>query len=228
MNDQDRAAVRVVVVDDQTSVRDGLVALLGTLPDITVVGTAGDGAVALEVIAREAPDAVLMDLRMPGVDGVQATEQLSRTHPDVAVVVLTTFADEESVFAALQAGARGYLTKNAGRADIARALHAAVNDQITLDRDVQRTVLTAALRGYQADNPVSPFVGPWPDGLTEREGEILALIAAGHSNRDIATRLVIGNATVKTHINRIFAKISVSDRRDAIAYARRVLAESGR
>jgi DNA-binding NarL/FixJ family response regulator len=214
--------VRVVVADDQASVRDGLAALLRTLPDFEVVGTAGDGQAALEVIEREAPDAVLMDLRMPGMDGIEATGRLSATHPDVAVVVLTTFADDDSVLAALQAGARSYLTKNASRADIARAVHAAVANQVTLDPGVQRTLLSAALRGQQAGSPPGGPQGPWPDGLTGREGEILALIAAGLSNREIAGRLFIGNATVKTHINRIFAKIGVTDRRDAIAYARRL------
>ncbi|MDN3360093.1 response regulator transcription factor [Actinomadura sp. DC4] len=209
--------VRIVVADDQTSVRDGLVALLSTLPDFDVVGAAGDGAAALEAVEREAPDAVLMDLRMPGMDGFEAIERLARTHPDVAVVVLTTFADDDSVFAALQAGARGYLTKSASRADMARALHAAVANQVTLDSGVERTLLDAALRGRRTEEPR----GPWPDGLTAREGEILTLIASGLSNREIAGRLFIGNATVKTHINRIFAKIGVTDRAAAIAYARR-------
>jgi DNA-binding NarL/FixJ family response regulator len=247
-----------VIADDQTSVRDGLVALLGTLPDMEVVGAAADGAQVLEIVAREQPDAVLMDLRMPGVDGVEATERLARSHPDVAVVVLTTFADDETVLAALAAGASGYLTKDAGRADMARALHAAVAGQVTLASPVQRTLLSAALSGRpgaagwtggpgwtggvgSAGGPgwtggVGSAGGPgwtgdagrdrtaatgrpWPDGLTDREGEILLLIAAGLTNRAITGRLFIGNATVKTHINRIFAKIGVTDRQGAIDYA---------
>jgi DNA-binding NarL/FixJ family response regulator len=203
--------LRLVIADDQTSVRDGLVALLSTLPDLEVVGAAADGAAALALIDRERPDAVLMDLRMPGVDGVEATERLPRSHPEVAVVVLTTFADDESVLAALRAGAVGYLTKDAGRADMARALHAAAAGQVTLAAPVQRTLLSAALRERAPE--------PWPDGLTDREGEILVLIANGLSNREITERLFIGTATVKTHINRIFAKIGVRDRRGAIAYA---------
>ena len=213
--------LRVVIADDQTSVRDGLVALLSTLADVEVVGAAGDGEAALEVIERESPDAVLMDLRMPGMDGTEATARLSQTHPGVAVVVLTTFADDDSIIAALQAGARGYLTKNATRADMARALHTAVANQITLDPQVQRSLLNAALRGQAVEGDRS---GPWPDGLTDREGEILGLIAAGLANREIAGRLFISNATVKTHINRIFAKIGVTNRGDAIAYARRLAA----
>jgi DNA-binding NarL/FixJ family response regulator len=203
--------LRLVIADDQTSVRDGLVALLSTLPDLEVVGSAGDGAAVLELVERQRPDAVLMDLRMPGVDGVEATERLARSHPDVAVVVLTTFADDDSVLSALRAGAAGYLTKDAGRADMARALHAAVAGQVTMAGPVQRTLLSAALRSRAAE--------PWPDGLTDREGQILVLIANGLSNREITERLFIGTATVKTHINRIFAKIGVGDRRGAIAYA---------
>ena len=214
------ARLRVVIADDQTSVRDGLVALLSTLADIEVVGAAGDGEAALEIIERESPDAVLMDLRMPGMDGIEATARLSRSHPDTAVVVLTTFADDDSIIAALQAGARGYLTKNATRADMSRALHAAVAKQITLDPQVQRTLLDAALRGRLADTAPAVPSAPWPDGLTDREGEILGLIAAGLTNREIAGQLFIGNATVKTHINRIFAKIGVTDRDGAIAYTR--------
>lgn len=218
--------LRVVVVDDQTSVRDGLVALLSTVPELEVVGSAGDGASALELIEVEAPDAVLMDLRMPGLGGVHATERLARDHPDIAVVVLTTYADDESVLAALGAGARGYLTKNATRADMVRALQAAAADQVTLDREVQRSLVSAAARAQQTGGFLGTPPGGWPDGLTKREGEILALIGSGLSNRDIANRLFIGNATVKTHVNRIFAKIGVTDRGSAVAYLRR-LREAG-
>ncbi len=215
--------LRVVVVDDQTSVRDGLVALLSTVVELEVVGAAGDGATALDLIGRVAPDVVLMDLRMPGVDGVAATERLARDHPDIAVVVLTTFADDESVLAALQAGARGYLTKNATRADMSRALQAAVADQVTIDLDAQRRLLAAAVRGGAPfdHSDLLPH-GPWPDGLTEREGQILGLIGAGIGNREIAARLFISSATVKTHVNRIFAKIGAANRDQAITYAQRL------
>lgn len=217
--------LRVVVADDQTSVRDGLVALLSTLSDIEVVGAAADGGAAVELVGRVVPDAVLMDLRMPGVDGVEATRRLAETHPEVAVVVLTTFVDDESVLAALEAGARAYLTKNATRADMARALHAAVADQVTLAAGVQRTLLEAALRGRPPEKGPDNRPDHWPDGLTEREGEILGLIAERLTNREIAERLFISNATVKTHINRLFAKIGASHRRDAISYVRRVRGE---
>lgn len=216
--------LRVVVVDDQTIVRDGLVALLSTVTELEVVGAAGDGEAGVELVEREAPDAVLMDLRMPGLDGVEATRRLAREHPDLAIVVLTTFADDESVLSALQAGARGYLTKNATRLDIVRALQAAVADKVTLDREAQRSLLSAAARGDVAasGDAEQPTPGSWPDGLTDREGEILLLIGSGLENREIANRLFIGNATVKTHINRIFAKIGASNRREAVAYAQRL------
>jgi len=210
--------LRLVIADDQTSVRDSLVALLSTVPGFEVVGAAGDGAAALEIIDREAPDAVLMDLRMPNVDGAEAIERLAASHPEVAVVVLTTYADDESVLAALQAGARGYLTKNATRDDISRAVRAAVANQITLDGEVQRRLLSAAAAGQRA----GPARQDWPDGLTDREGEILMLIARGLGNRDIAGQLFISNATVKTHVNRIFAKIGVTGRQAAIDYAKKL------
>jgi DNA-binding NarL/FixJ family response regulator len=215
------------VADDQASVRDGLVALLSTLADFEVVGAANDGASALAMVETLAPDAVLMDLRMPGIDGVEATERLARSHPELAIVVLTTFADDDSVIAALQAGARGFLTKNATRADIAGAIRAAVVDKVTLDRDVHRNLLSAAVRGHETDRPQSLVLDPWPDGLTDREGQILILIGAGRSNAEIASQLFIGSATVKTHVNRIFAKLGVSNRDGAIAYARRLTAAGG-
>jgi len=216
-----------VVADDQANVRDGLVALLSPLADFEVVGAAGDGASALAMVESLAPDAVLMDLRMPGVDGVEATERLVQSHPELAVVVLTTFADDDSVIAALQAGARGFLTKNATRADIAGAIRAAVADKVTLDREVHRNLLSAAVRGQQTDRSQSLVLDSWPDGLTDREGQILMLIGSGNSNVEIASQLLIGGATVKTHVNRIFAKIGVSNRVGAIANAHRLMAESG-
>ncbi|MEZ0166202.1 response regulator [Kineococcus sp. LSe6-4] len=205
--------LRVLVADDQTIVRDGLVALLGLLPEFEVVGTAGDGAQAVARVAELAPDVVLMDLGMPGVDGVEATRRLAAEHPDTAVVVLTTYADDASILGALQAGARGYLTKSAGRADIARALQGAVARQVVLDADVQARLLRAA------GTPVPPPPVELPDGLTEREAEVLRLIAAGRSNQEVARELVVSVATVKTHVNHLFAKTGSRDRAQAVAYA---------
>ncbi|MEW1957080.1 response regulator transcription factor [Kineococcus sp. NPDC059986] len=205
--------LRVVVADDQTIVRDGLVALLDLLPEFEVVGTAGDGAEAVARVADLAPDVVLMDLGMPGVDGVEATRRLTAEHPDTAVVVLTTYADDASILGALQAGARGYLTKSAGRADIARALQAAAARQVVLDAGVQARLLQAA------GNPAPPPAADLPDGLTEREAEVLRLIARGLSNQDVARELFVSVATVKTHVNHLFAKTGSRDRAQAVAYA---------
>lgn len=220
--------LRVVVADDQRIVRDGLVALLGTVAGIEVVAAAENGRQALALAAEHRPDAVLMDLRMPEVDGVEATRRLTAEFPEIAVVVLTTFEDDESILGALQAGARGYLTKNAGRAEIARALQSAAAKQTTLDATAHARLLQAAARAADpvdpAADPDAPTRGrgkPLPDGLTDREGEVLRLVAAGLSNAEIATRLFIGEATVKTHINHIFAKTGVRDRAQAVGYAHR-------
>jgi DNA-binding NarL/FixJ family response regulator len=208
--------VRVVVADDQTVVREGLVTLLGTMADVEVVGSAADGEQALALVAEVEPDVALMDLRMPRVDGVEATRRIRTDHPATQVVVLTTYADDESIVEALRAGAIGYLTKDAGRDDIERALKAAAAGQAILDPAVQaRLVDVASLP------PAAAADRPLPDGLTEREGEVLRLIAAGHSNAEIATQLFVGEATVKTHVNRIFAKTASRDRSQAVAYAHR-------
>lgn len=199
--------LRVVVADDQTAVREGLTILLDTMPGIEVVGAAADGDEALDLVRSVAPDVVLMDLKMPGCDGVVATERIRDRHPGVRVVVLTTYAEDDAVRAALRAGALGYLTKDAGRADIARSLEAAAAGQTVLDADLQRRLLAEPARGGTED------------GLSERERVVLALIAAGLANREIAAELVISEATVKSHINRIFTKISARDRAQAVRYA---------
>jgi DNA-binding NarL/FixJ family response regulator len=220
--------LRVVIADDQTSVREGLVLLLGGLPDIDVVGSAGDGRQALQLVEQHRPDAILLDLHMPVLDGIEATRRLSAEHPGVAVVVLTTYVDDASVLEALRAGARSYLTKDADRTDIARALHAAAGGLAVLDPRVQATLLaataTATATAAAATAPSEPVGGPLtdlPDGLTQREAEILGLIAQGLTNPEIAGRLFLSNHTIKTHINRIFAKTGSRDRAAAIGYAHR-------
>jgi DNA-binding NarL/FixJ family response regulator len=210
--------LRIVVADDQATVREGLVLLLGLLPDIDVVGAAADGHEALALVARHRPAAILLDLHMPGLDGTATAVRLTAEHPDVAIVILTTYADDISVLAALRAGARSYLTKDADRADIARALHSAVSGLSVLDPAVH-AVLLAAAGTERVTSPTS--AAPLPDGLTPREAEILTLIADGSSNADIAARLVLSHHTVKSHINRIFAKTGSRDRADAMRYARR-------
>ena len=208
--------MRVIVVDDQTVVREGLVTSLETMQGIEVVGSASDGEEAVELVAAVSPEVVLMDLRMPRVDGVEATRRIRADHPETQVVVLTTYADDESIIGALRAGAIGYLTKDAGRDHIRRALEAAASGQAVLDPEVQaRLVEVATLPGTAAGS------GPLPDGLTEREAEVLRLIAAGRSNAEIGRELFVSEATVKTHVNRIFAKTGSRDRPQAIAYAHR-------
>jgi DNA-binding NarL/FixJ family response regulator len=215
---------RVLVVDDQTVVRDGLVLLLGLLPGLEVVGSAGDGEDALRQVAENKPDVVLMDLRMPRVDGVEATRRIKAEHPSVQVVVLTTYSDDESVFAALQAGARGYLTKDAGAEEIARAIDAVRGGEAQLDPSVQRRLLDALAAGARPSRRRRDL----PDGLTPREAEVLNLIAAGRSNAEIARELFISEATVKTHINNLFAKAGLRDRAQAVTYAyRKGLADLG-
>lgn len=207
---------RVVVADDQTVVREGLVLLLDLLPDIEVVGSAGDGAVALTLVAEHAPDVVLMDLRMPRMDGVEATRRVRAEHLGTQVVVLTTYADDESVFAALQAGALGFLTKDAGADEIAAAIARVTSGDAQLDPSVQRRLVEAVTSA-----PPTRGGPELPDGLTRREAEVLALIAGGRSNAEIAGELFISTATVKTHINNLFAKAGLRDRAQAVGYAYR-------
>lgn len=308
-------SVTVVVVDDQAVVREGLVLLLGLLPGIEVVGSAGDGEAALRLVAEQRPDVALMDLRMPRMDGVEATRRIRAEHPDTQVVVLTTYSDDESVFAALRAGARGFLTKSADSDEIAKAIATVVRGNAQLDPSVQRRLLDtmtapddgrprseqpgqsdpAAPGGGRAwdehpapdpreqsnpdprEQPPAPAPSrpdaiaerrassrpdmtadraisaapdrtaerptarpdataerPAPgngdstagsdeprDGLTRREVEVLRLIADGLSNTEIAARLFISEATVKTHINNLFAKARLRDRAQAVTYAYR-------
>jgi DNA-binding NarL/FixJ family response regulator len=208
------APLRIVIADDQATVREGLTVLLGLLPGIEVAGAAADGEQALELVARTHPDVVLLDLHMPVLDGVEVTRRLTAHHSDVAIVVLTAYDDDTSVLAALHAGARGYLTKDARRADIARALHSAASGLSVLDPAAQAALLTAAARPGPAPQR------KLPDGLTRREAEILTLIASGMTNPGIAARLCLSVPTVKSHINRIFAKTGSADRAAAIRYAR--------
>jgi len=208
--------VSVIIADDQSAVREGLVLLLGTLPGIVVAGQAADGDAAVELVAALQPQVALMDLNMPGCDGVAATRRITADHPGTRVVVLTTYADDESIISALQAGALGYLTKDATRAEIGRAVVAAAAGQAVLDPAVQQRLLAAAARAPA----VSESADSAGDGdLTPREAEVLRLIAAGQSNREIARTLFVSEATVKTHVNRIFAKTGSRDRSQALRYA---------
>jgi DNA-binding NarL/FixJ family response regulator len=219
---RDRSDVRVLIADDQKIVREGLVTLIGLLPGIAVVGAAVDGDEAVRQAFELRPDVVLMDLNMPRCNGVEATERLRLLRPEVAVVVLTTFSDDAWVFSALQAGARGFLTKDAGADEIRRAIIDVAAGQAQLDPTVQRRLLDALGSGNRfavADAPGQQRPGDPPDELTPREAEVLAHIAAGLSNAEIASTLFVSESTVKTHVNHIFAKTGLRDRAQLVGYA---------
>ena len=219
MTEQERKKpARVLVADDQTVVREGIVMLLGLLPEVEMVGAAVDGEDAVRLVAELAPDVVLMDLRMPRCDGVEATRRIRAAHPGTQVVVLTTFADDESLFPALAAGARGYLTKDAGGEEIVRAVQSVLSGDAGLSPSIQRRLLER-LSEPVPQAPAEP-AGP-PDGLTARETEVVILIAEGLSNQEISRRLHVSPTTVKTHINNLFAKASLKDRAQAVSYAYR-------
>jgi DNA-binding NarL/FixJ family response regulator len=209
--------IRVLIADDQRVVREGLTLVLGLLPDVDVVGAACDGDEAVALALELLPDVVLMDLRMPRCDGIEATRRLREHVPQTKVVALTTYADDRSVINAFQAGARGYLTKDAGGAEIRQALRQVLDNQAVIDPAVQHHVVDAIATGPSAEDqkPVQAL----PAGLTPREAEVLALIAAGLSNRQIAERLAISEGTVKSHINHLLAKIDARDRAQAVTFA---------
>jgi DNA-binding NarL/FixJ family response regulator len=204
--------IRVVIADDQRVVRDGLAMLIGLIEDIEVVGTACDGAEAVDLAHDTRPDVVLMDLRMPEMEGAEATRRIRSSLPETQILVLTTYADDESLFPALQAGARGYLTKDASAEEIETAIRALVAGHTHLHPAVQQRLIAAVI-------DAAPDNRPPPDDLTAREIEVLKLIAAGLSNTEIATALVVSGATVKTHINHILAKTGARDRAQAVRYA---------
>ncbi|WP_086820720.1 response regulator transcription factor [Allokutzneria sp. NRRL B-24872] len=208
--------IRVIVTDDQQVMREGLVALLDLLPEVEVVGAASNGRQAVDLLDEVAADVVLMDLRMPVMSGAEATRLIVERHPEVAVLVLTTYDDDESIASALSAGARGYLTKDAGRAEIAAALRSVTAGQSTFDTAISQRLVAA----FAGDTEAAALRRP-ADGLTPRETEVLALIAAGLGNGEIAKKLYIGETTVKTHINNAFAKIGARNRADAVRYAYR-------
>jgi DNA-binding NarL/FixJ family response regulator len=203
---------RVIVVDDQALVREGLVTMLELMPGIEVVGTAADGEEALALVASASPDVALMDLRMPNVDGVEATRRIRARHPATRVIVLTTHADDRSILGAIEAGARGYLTKHSGGKAIREAIQTVMDGNALLEPAVQARLLDA-VAGRAGAQPALP------DDLTPREAEVLTLIAKGLSNAEIAGRLFVSEGTVKTHINNLFSKIGARDRAQAVAYA---------
>jgi DNA-binding NarL/FixJ family response regulator len=214
----DCGLVRVLLADDQRLVRESLGTLLGLLDGIELVASAADGEEAVALAAQHRPEVVLMDLRMPRLDGIEATRQLREGYPDVRVIALTTYADDESVLGALRAGARGYLTKDASSEDIRTAILTVAAGEAALDPAVQHHVV-AALASDQDGRAAA--TADLPDDLTPREAEVLALIAEGLTNAEIAERLVVSQTTVKSHINHLFTKASLRDRAQAVNYAYR-------
>ena len=208
------AAIRVVLADDHPVVRGGLRALLESLPAYDVVGEADDGESAVREVQVTRPDVVLMDVKMPGVDGLEATRRIRAAVPDVAVLVLTMFDDDDTVFAAMKAGAQGYLLKGAEQVEIDRAIKAVVAGEAIFGPGVAARVLR-----HFAEPQATADAIPFPQ-LTEREREVLDLVAAGHRNAVIAEELFLAPKTVANHISSIFAKLAVADRSAAIVQAR--------
>lgn len=210
--------IRVLVADDQATVRDGLVTLLGLAEGIEVVGAAADGEEAVLLAEQIRPDVVLMDLRMPKLDGAGATTRIAASVPETAVLVLTTYADDASLAGALRAGARGYLTKDAGRAELAAAVRSVASGQATFAKEIADRLV----RGFTTEPPpAAPANGlreRFPT-LTPREADVLEAITLGRNNAQIAGELFLSVATVKSYINAIFAKLGARDRGHAVAIA---------
>ncbi|TCM40350.1 response regulator transcription factor [Kribbella sp. VKM Ac-2568] len=207
-------AVRVMLVDDHPVYRDGLAALLGSLDGVEVVGTAADGLEAVRRAAELQPDVVVMDVQMPELDGIEATRRITADSPHVGVVVLTMAEEDQTLFAAMRAGARGYLLKGANQAEIVRAITAVAQGEAIFGPAVARRVAE-----FFAAAPVATEQSVFPQ-LTSREREVLALVAAGRSNAQIASELFLSPKTVRNNVSNIFAKLHVADRAEAIIRAR--------
>jgi DNA-binding NarL/FixJ family response regulator len=205
--------MRVLVADDHPLYREGLVTALSTVPDFEVVGQAENGSEAVALAQDVRPDVVVMDLSMPVLSGIEATRLLAERVPDAAVVVLTMLDGDDAVFAAMRAGARGYILKGADRAEIERALRSVANGEVVFSSGIAARVLSWFANGG------SRRVAPFPE-LTDREREILDLVARGLTNPAIAHRLVVSDKTVRNHVSNIFTKLQVADRAEAVARAR--------
>ena len=215
--------IRVLLVDDQTLIRQGIAMLLELEPDLEVVGAVGDGRAAIEAVERLHPDVVLMDVRMPEMDGVTATRELHRRFPDVGVIILTTFDDDEYIFEGLKAGARGYLLKDISSEEMAEAVRTVARGEALIQPSIARKVVAEFSR-LAAGSPPAPERSPLklPGALTERELDVLKALARGMSNKEIAAALVITEGTVKTHISNILAKLDVRDRTQAVLKAQQL------
>lgn len=207
------APIRILIADDHTLFRDGLRALLGSVADTEVVGEASSGAEVVTGAAALTPDVVLMDIQMPGMNGIEATTLILQENPRIGIVMLTMFEDDDSVFAAMRAGARGYVLKGAGQAEMLRAIRAVATGEALFGPAIANRLIS-----FFGTKPSTPPVA-FP-GLTERERDILDLIAAGHSNAEIADRLFLSPKTVRNYVTSIFSKLQVADRAHAIVQAR--------
>jgi DNA-binding NarL/FixJ family response regulator len=203
--------IRVLIVDDHAVVRQGLRTFLGMLPDIQVVGEAAGGAEALQAFEKVKPDVVLMDLVMPGMDGVETTRRIREGRADAKIIVLTSFAEEDKIFPAIRAGAAGYLLKDVKPAELAETIRAVARGESRLAPDVTRKLMSGIATG--------PGAQPAAEALTGREQEVLGCLAGGLSNKEIAARLFIAEKTVKTHVSSILAKLGLADRTQAAVYA---------
>ncbi|GAB4433359.1 MAG: response regulator transcription factor [Chloroflexi bacterium OHK40] len=212
--------IRIVLVDDQTLIRQGLQTLLELEPDLRVVGAAANGEEALALVERERPDVVLMDIRMPLLDGVATTRELLRRDPQLGVIILTTFDDDEYVFEGLKAGARGYMLKDADSSEIIAAVRTVASGQALIQPSITRKVVAEFTRLAARAPAAAAKPQDLAEPLTERELDVLRLIAAGHSNREIAEVLVITEGTVKNHVSNLLAKLAVRDRTQALIRAR--------
>ena len=206
-------AIHILVADDHTLFRDGLRALFASLPDTEVVGEAATGLEAVQQAEALQPDVVLMDIQMPGLNGIEATRQIVRTSPHIGVVVVTMFEDDDSVFASMRAGARGYVLKGADQEEMLRTIRAVARGEALFGPAIASRLMSY----FSAPRPAAPDVFP---ELTEREREVLGLIAQGHNNNEIAQRLVLSQKTVRNHVSNIFSKLQVADRAQAIVRAR--------
>ena len=205
-------AIHLLIADDHTLFRDGLRALFGSLPDIDIVGEAADGETAVAMAEERQPDIVLMDIQMPGLNGIEATRRITAASPHIGVIIVTMFEDDDSVFAAMRAGARGYVLKGAGQEEMLRTIRAVARGEALFGPAI-------AVRLATFFNHRQPANAAFPE-LTEREIEVLHLLAQGKNNQEIADRLVITNKTVRNHLSNIFSKLHVADRVQAIIRAR--------
>jgi DNA-binding NarL/FixJ family response regulator len=212
--------IRILIADDHALFREGLRALLTTIPDLEVVAEAADGETALAQVASAQPQVVLMDINMPGLNGIDATRQILQAHPGLGIIMVTMLEDDASVFAAMKAGARGYVLKGARHEDILQAIRAVAAGQALFGSAIAARMMSFFQSLESAPKPAAPVEG-FPE-LTDREREVLKLMAQGRSNKDIADQLVITGKTVSNHITNIFSKLQVADRAQAILRARDV------